>query len=76
MSYILLAFLLVAVGLVIVILALLKVVRAARRLAVTRTWVNGEIGAGTGMLRARSAALRIAVRDRREKKAISEVTEA
>jgi hypothetical protein len=74
-SYILVGVLL-AIGLVILMLVLLKVARAARRLAVTRTWVNGEVTAGTGMLRARSAALRIAVRDRREKKTISEVTEA
>jgi hypothetical protein len=66
----------VAVGLVILILTLLKVARAARQLAATRTQVNGEVGAATGMLRARSAALRVAVRQRREKKTIGAATEA
>jgi hypothetical protein len=67
---------LVVIGLVILILALLRLARVARRFAATRARVNGEVNAATGMLRARTAALRIAVRNRREKKAIGPATEA
>lgn len=56
---------LVAVGLVILALVLLKVAGAARRLVVTRGQVNAEVGNATGMIKARMAALRIAVRERR-----------
>ncbi|MFD1044788.1 hypothetical protein ACFQ1S_03835 [Kibdelosporangium lantanae] len=38
--------------------------------------VNAEVNAATGMLRARRAALRIAVRDRRTNKTIGKVTDA
>lgn len=75
MSFVLVAGL-VVIGLSIGVLALLKVARAARRLAVTQTRVTGEVNAAKGMLRARTAALRIAVRDLRQNKTIGEVTEA
>jgi hypothetical protein len=67
---------LVVIGLVILILALFRLARVARRFAAVRAQVNGEVSAATGMLRARSAALRVAVRNRREKKAIGPATEA
>ncbi|TCO53544.1 bacteriophage holin [Actinocrispum wychmicini] len=75
MSFVLVAALMV-VGLVIAALTLLKVARSARRLAVTRTEVTGEVNDAKGMLRARTAALRIAVRDRLQNKTIGEVTKA
>jgi uncharacterized membrane protein len=74
-SYILVGVLL-AVALVIMVLVLRRVAGAARRLARTRTQVAGEVDAATGMLRARSAALRVAVRDRRNKKVPGAVTKA
>jgi hypothetical protein len=66
---------LLAAGLVIFVLVLLRVAGAARRLARTRKAVRGEVDAATGMLRARRAALGIAIRERREKKVIGAVTE-
>jgi hypothetical protein len=56
---------LVAVGLVILALVLLKVAGAARRLVVTRGRLSAEVGNATGMIKARTAALRVAVRERR-----------
>ncbi|WP_143230392.1 bacteriophage holin [Actinosynnema sp. ALI-1.44] len=70
------AVVLLAVGLVILVLALRKAARAARRFAVTRGHVNAEVGASTGMLKARKAALRIAVRDHFRRAEIDKSTEA
>nr|WP_052478746.1 bacteriophage holin [Kibdelosporangium sp. MJ126-NF4]CEL20426.1 hypothetical protein [Kibdelosporangium sp. MJ126-NF4]CTQ97651.1 hypothetical protein [Kibdelosporangium sp. MJ126-NF4] len=70
------AVVLLAVGLVILVLALLKTARAARKFAMTRGHVNAEVGAATGMLKARKAALRIAVRDRLRRAEIEKSTEA
>jgi hypothetical protein len=67
---------LLAVGLVVLALVLLKVAGAARRLVVTRGQVNAEVGRSTGFLKARTAALRIAVRDRRRVRTIEKSTEA
>jgi hypothetical protein len=73
-SFILVA-VLVAVGLVILALALLGLAGHTRRLAVARAQVKGEVDEAAGMLRARKAALRIAIRDRRvAKKVDSAVT--
>jgi hypothetical protein len=67
---------LLAVGLVVLALVLLKVAGAARRLVVARGQVNAAVGSSTGFLKARMAALRIAVRDRRRVKTIEKSTEA
>jgi hypothetical protein len=67
---------LLAVGLVVMTLTLLRVAGAARRLLVTRGKVNAEVGRSTGFLKARMAALRIAVRDRRRVRTIEKSTEA
>jgi hypothetical protein len=75
-SYIPVVALLVAVGLAALALVLLKVGGAARRLLVTRGQVNAEVGSSTGFLKARMAALRIAVRDRRRVRTIEKSTEA
>jgi hypothetical protein len=68
-SFILVAVLL-AVGLVILALGLLGLAGHTRRLAAARAQVKGEIDEATGMLRARKAALRIAIRDRRAAKEV------
>ena len=70
------AVVLLAVGLVVLVLALLTAARAARRFAVTRGHVNAEVGASMGMLKARKAALRIAVRDRFRRSEIDKSTQA
>ncbi|WP_338073267.1 bacteriophage holin [Kibdelosporangium phytohabitans] len=70
------AVVLLAVGLVVLVLVLLKTGKAARKFAVTRGHVNAEVGAATGMLKARKAALRIAVRDRFRRAEIDKSTEA
>jgi hypothetical protein len=75
-SYIPVVALLIAVGLVALALVLLKVGGAARRLLVTRGHVNAEVGRSTGFLKARMAALRIAVRDRQRVRTIEKSTEA
>jgi hypothetical protein len=67
---------LLAAGLVILALVLLKVAGAAKRLVVTRGHVNAEVDRSTGMIKARMAALRIAVRDRKRSATIDESTEA
>jgi hypothetical protein len=68
-SFILVAVLL-AVGLAILAFALLALAGHARRLAAARARVKGEVDEDTGMLRARKAALRIAIRDRRTAKKV------
>ncbi|MFC0110454.1 bacteriophage holin [Kibdelosporangium aridum] len=65
-----------AVGLVVLVLVLLSLAKAARRFAVTRGHVNAEVGARMGMLKARRAALRIAVRDRFRRTEIDKSTQA
>ena len=75
MSYIPVVVLL-AVGLVVLALVLLKVTGAVKRLVVTRGHVNAEVGRSAGLIKARMAALRVAVRDRRRTRAIEESTEA
>jgi len=70
-----LAAVLVVSGLVILVFGLRRAALAAGRYARTSRAVNTEVNAAKGMLRARRAALRIAVRDRRAKKTIGTVTE-
>ncbi|GAB3884493.1 hypothetical protein GCM10029964_045600 [Kibdelosporangium lantanae] len=67
---------LVLVGLVVLAVGLRRAGRSARTFARTSNAVNAEVNAATGMLRARRAALRIAVRDRRTNKTIGKVTDA
>jgi hypothetical protein len=75
MFYVLVAAL-VLLGLLILALGLRRAGRSARRFATTSNAVNTEVNASKGMLRARTAALRIAVRDRRTNKAVGMVTDA
>jgi hypothetical protein len=75
MSYVLVAAL-VLLGLLVLALGLRQAGRSARRFAITSNAVNAEVNAAKGMLRARTAALRIAVRDRRRNKTAGTVTKA
>ncbi|CAM3973365.1 bacteriophage holin [Kibdelosporangium persicum] len=70
------AVVLLVIGLVVLVLVLLRLARSARRLAVTRGHVSAEVGASLGMLKARKAALRIAVRERFRRAEIDKSTEA
>lgn len=74
MSYV--PFVILVVGLVILALAVRGPAGAAKRLAVTRGHVTAEVDRSTGLLKARMAALRIAVRDRRRPRTIDKSTEA
>ena len=67
---------LVLLGLVILALGLRRAGRSARAFIRMGNAVNSEVNAATGMLRARRAALRIAVRERRTNKPIGKVTDA
>ena len=67
MSFILVAVLL-ALGLVILALALLTLAGHVRRLGIMRKQVAGEVQAATGLLTARKAALGVAIRDRKARK--------
>jgi hypothetical protein len=55
----------VAVGLVLLLAVLVPVMRTVRRFGATASAVNARIGDETGHLRARSAALRIAMKETR-----------
>jgi hypothetical protein len=70
------AVVLLIIGLVILAFVLLRLARAARRLVVTRGHVNAEVGASLGMLKARKAALRIALREHTRRSEIDKSTEA
>jgi hypothetical protein len=74
-SYIPAVVLLVA-GLVVLAVVLLRLRAAARRLSIVRSQVNAEVSDATGMLRARSAAFRVAVRERRRNKVSAAAIEA
>ncbi|MET0237761.1 MAG: bacteriophage holin [Kibdelosporangium sp.] len=69
-------YILLAVGLVVLALALFKMAGHARRLAVTRGHVSARMGESAGLVKARMAALRIAVRDRRRVRTIEKSTQA
>ena len=55
----------VAVGLVLLVLVLVRVIRDVRRFGVTAAVVNARIEDRRGTLRARSAALRVAMKQTR-----------
>ncbi|OLF18076.1 bacteriophage holin [Actinophytocola xanthii] len=54
-----------AVGLVLLVAVLVRVARTVRRFGTTAASVNARIGDETGHLRARSAALRVAMKETR-----------
>jgi hypothetical protein len=56
---------LIALGLVVLLAIGVRVIRSLRRFASTRTLVGGRVGDGVGMLKARSAALKVALAERR-----------
>ncbi|WP_186763339.1 bacteriophage holin [Lentzea tibetensis] len=56
---------LVALGLVALIVIMSRVIRSLRRFTSTRTLVNDRVGDGVGLLKARSAALKVAFAERR-----------
>jgi hypothetical protein len=57
----------VAIGLVLLVLVLVRVIRDVRRFGVTAAAVNARIEDRRGTLRARSAALRVAMKQTRER---------
>jgi hypothetical protein len=57
----------VAVGLVLLVLVLVRVIRDVRRFGVTAAVVNARIEDRRGTFRARSAALRVAMKQTRER---------
>ncbi|WP_285642085.1 bacteriophage holin [Lentzea sp. NBRC 102530] len=56
---------LVVVALLVVIIAAIRVIRSLRRFARTRTLVGDRVGDRVGLLKARSAALKVAFAQRR-----------
>ncbi|KOV85477.1 hypothetical protein ADL03_12440 [Nocardia sp. NRRL S-836] len=54
-----------ALGLLVLVLIGVRVIRSLRRFASTRTLVGDRVGDGVGMLKARSAALKVALAERR-----------
>ncbi|WP_191305899.1 bacteriophage holin [Lentzea cavernae] len=56
---------LIALGLVAFAVIAIRVIRSLRRLARARTLVGDRVGNGVGLLKARSAALKVAIADRR-----------
>jgi hypothetical protein len=56
---------LIALGLIVLVAIGLRVVRSLRRFAATRTLVGDRVGDGVGLLKARSAALKVAFAGRR-----------
>ena len=58
---------LIALGLIVLVAIGLRVIRSLRRFARARTLVGDRVGDGVGMLKARSAALKVAFAQRRPK---------
>ncbi|MCG8923682.1 bacteriophage holin [Lentzea sp. CC55] len=58
---------LIALGLVVLVVIGVRVLRSLRRLARARTLVGDGVGNGVGLLKARSAALKVALAGRRPK---------
>ncbi|MFD4637177.1 bacteriophage holin [Lentzea sp. NPDC058436] len=56
---------LIALGLVALIVIAVRVLRSLRRMASARTLVGNRFGDGVGLLKARSAALKVALAERR-----------
>ncbi|WP_291408393.1 bacteriophage holin [Actinophytocola sp.] len=57
----------VAVGLVLLVLVVIRVLRTVRRFGATAAVVNARFADGSGLLRARSAALRVAMKETRDR---------
>ena len=56
---------LIALGLIVMVAIALRVIRSLRRFASARTLVGDRVGDGVGLLKARSAALKVAFAERR-----------
>lgn len=56
---------LIALGLIVLVAIGVRVIRSLRRFATARTLVGDRVGDGVGLLRARSAALKVAFAERR-----------
>lgn len=56
---------LIALGLIVLVLITVRVIRSLRRFASTRTLVGDRVGDRVGLLKARSAALKVAFAQRR-----------
>jgi hypothetical protein len=56
---------LIALGLIVLAAIGVRVIRSLRRLAAARTLVGDRVGDGVGLLKARSAALKVAFAERR-----------
>ena len=60
---------LIALGLIVLVAIGVRVIRSLRRFASTRTLVGDRVGDGVGLLKARSAALKVAFAQRRPEQA-------
>ncbi len=56
---------LIALGLIVLVAIGVRVIRSLRRFAAARTLVGDRVGDGVGLLKARSAALKVALAERR-----------
>jgi hypothetical protein len=56
---------LIALGLIVLVAIGFRVIRSLRRFAAARTLVGDRVGDGVGLLKARSAALKVAFAERR-----------
>lgn len=56
---------LIALGLIVLIAGAVRVIRSLRRFARARTLVGDRVGDGVGLLKARTAALKVAIAARR-----------
>ena len=56
---------LIALGLIVLVAIGRRVIRSLRRFASTRTLVGDRVGDGVGLLKARTAALKVAIAGRR-----------
>ncbi|HEX8867872.1 MAG TPA: bacteriophage holin [Lentzea sp.] len=56
---------LIALGLIVLVAIAVRVIRSLRRFASARTLVGDRVGDGVGLLKARSAALKVAFAERR-----------
>ncbi|WP_434442871.1 bacteriophage holin [Lentzea sp. E54] len=54
-----------ALGLIALVVIMVRVIRSLRRFASARTLVGDRVGDGVGLLKARSAALKVALAERR-----------
>ena len=56
---------LIALGLIVLVVIAIRVIRSLRRFARARTLMGDGVGNGVGLLKARSAALKVAIAERR-----------